>query len=721
MISKRLRRKKLIGPKIYLKKFTDPDWIWGLRVAISTVGPLLWGLLTFRVEEAFWMAFAAQAIALVDMKGLVDHHLRMILSASFLSLSFAFLGSFVGQFPILNIIVFFFIGFLAGLFKNLGERGSALALSMYLMFIITSAYPLETWSEITSRLQWILIGASWAIIVEITNFFFVSNSTPYRRNIAEVWSKLALLSETIAAGWDGMGKRKSIRDIYLAEKEVEMAIEYVESQALEIKESMHSDQLSSNAVRRAFRAASITSINIMQLNELIKSLPEEVLNQEVKLQIFSLFRSLQQIGERMKILVQNDSLEEISILETRFKRLKRAIVLLEEGELMQASEEAMLILGQMKIAIHRTINVVRASINTHKEESSQRVYHSYSFAETMHILHPKYFKQNLQQLFSFNSFTTHYAIRVGFAASIAALLAYLFFQDHGHWLMLTTIIVAQPYFGATIKKGIQRSIGTVIGIVLGTLLLWLPFHGFFRIIMVFFSALLFIYYLKRNYAVAAIFITTLMVSLLSMSQDMNPSLLTWRIGATVLGSFIAIFSGFVLMPIQQDKEEFPKYLAKALMSHLDYFVNTFYAHQERNWNHYKIQSETNNALAFDALQRALSEPMGTRKIYSESQFQILTHFVRINRELNNINSEWDATDYKIAIKNKEAFIQLLYKCDDAFRELSIKMKKNGNYFVEDYCINTYPEEGMRVMQPTQLQMIYLQKLYTELKFVMEEV
>lgn len=699
--------------------FKDPDWTWGLRVALSTIVPIIWGIFTQRLDDAFWMAIAAQCVSFIDMRGLVDQHLRMIISASILCLVFAVVGTVTGQFPILNIIVFFFVGFLSGLFKNLGPRGAGLALSVYVFYILTSTAPLTDWGEIWYRLQFIAIGALWAVIIELANFFFIKTSEPYRRPIAEIWSNIGKLAGDVGAGWDGIGKRKSIRQIFLSEKEVMTAMEEANLFFEEAEESMQSDQLESQAIAQSYRAASITSLYIMQVAEMVQELPENSLSSEAGLQIYSIFRSLQQIGERMEVFIFTFKSEEIPILESRMERLSRAVALLEQLPEVENNEELIEFIEKLNLAKTRISRVVNHAISLIKKEGEISVFSSYSFVETLQILHPKYIKNNILQVLNFNSFTTRYAVRVGFSTMLAAIAAYAFFPDHGHWIILTTIIVAQPYFGATLKRGIERSIGTVAGIIIGTGVLLLPYPDLVRLVLVFFSCVLLVYFLKRSYSLAAFFITLMLVGLVSLAFDWNPFLLQWRVAATIIGSAIAIFSGFVMMPVW-DSKEFPNFLAQALNANMNYFVHTFYADHDEPWLKDKTEAETANSQAFDSLSRTMREPTRSRKLVPESYFQTLTHYVRVTRELSNYNGELENDDYKIEIKDKEKFIQYLHLCDDTFREIARLMRKNGNLFIPESHTKTFPENGFKVQTPSKLQWIYVQKLYAELQFILEE-
>ena len=63
-----------------------------------------------------------------------------------------------------------------------------------------------------------------------------------------------------------------------------------------------------------------------------------------------------------------------------------------------------------------------------------------------------------------------HAIRLGLTVAVAAAVAEISGLARGYWLPLTVLFVLRPDFGSTFTRGLQRYVGTALGVVLATLI-----------------------------------------------------------------------------------------------------------------------------------------------------------------------------------------------------------------------------------------------------------
>jgi uncharacterized membrane protein YgaE (UPF0421/DUF939 family) len=721
--------------KRFQNQYLEPSWGWGLRVALSVTVPLIWGAIFGKGSGAEWMAIAGECVSFIELKGNVGQRTRLLISASALSVLFCIVGSLAGNIFWISLPGMLIVGFLSGLFKNLGDRGLGLALSVYIFYIISSAYPVADEAALWTRCGWVALGGLWTILVGLSSFLFIRIGTPYRRTIAAIWRSVADLAQTTGKGLDGRSTRSSVRDIYLKEKEVRLAIDNSLALFEETIDQVQKSRKNTYALAQTRRIASLVSLHIIQISELTEQLLKLTNNRSFTLHFYSLFKTMELIGERMDVFLLTLKEEERILVINRLDRLRKLSVFITEQP--EAAEPRIKeLVTKIFVLTERVGRLVDKSLELLTIPEEKRVYKAYSFIQTLNILHPKFIASNVKQLFNPDRVTTRYALRIGVAAFIGMLIGYLldesgFFSKwllqehgihlmelhhHGYWIPFTAIIVSQPYFGATLKKGIERSIGTLAGILAGYFALMLPYPEITRLLLVFISSVLLIYFLRRQYSIAAFFITLMLVGLLSMEPTYNNSLIYTRLLCTIIGSVLAISAGFLLLPAW-DKDALPKYLAASVIANFSYFQETFYCSEtQQAWTRLKRIAETKNSNAYDSFTRFMQEVVGKKKGYANYYF-MLTHNVRITRELNNFHSETELALEKIPVKEKEKYYQLLNESDDLFRAVLQSMKNTGNVFVDDKMLKTFPEKGFNNMTPTENQLIFIEKLIMELKAI----
>lgn len=626
--------------KLVEQETFEPVFSWGLRMAIAAIVPVLWGLYTERSEDATWIALTAESICWVELKGSFGQRLRILTGGIMLSLFFGMLGSVTGDWLWLSLACMLLVGFISGLFKNLGDRGSGLAMSVFVLFIITNNYPTHSLHELQHRVELIFIGGLWNALVGIAAALYTPAKQPYRRTIAVIWKSIHGLIDTVAMGWDGKGVRSNIRDIYLQEKEVRAAIDtslhLYEAMAHQAnKKDTHEYELA-----QVRKATALVATHIIAISEELEQINIRDIDTSLRLKIYAVLKALQQTVDRMAVYVVNLKPEEELLLESRISRLDKLTALLKEYYVDENDANYHPIKRTIQLA-ERCTKLIQSSMERLEKSRGERaVFRSYSLIKTIFILHPKHWIRNLQVLFNFNTFTTRYAIRAAVAATIGLFISKWFNISHGYWLPFTTLLVLQPYFGATIKKAIDRVIGTVAGGIAGGLIMGLPTGLYIKEIMLFISFIMMVYFIHKRYAVAVFFITLSLVMLFNVEGTLDTTLLITRGLSTVGGATLAIIAGFALLP-HWDTKWLPIHLSDCISANYQYFRESFFADTKlTNWTRMKRNAESKNTNAFDSFNRYMQEPSLKRKTVS-IYYHIITHNVRITRELNNIHLEED--------------------------------------------------------------------------------
>jgi uncharacterized membrane protein YgaE (UPF0421/DUF939 family) len=688
-------------------------------MAVASVVPIIWGAATDHMAIADWITLTAEAICWVELRGSAGLRLRVLLGGTMLAVLFALLGCITGPSIWLSLAGMLFVGFISGLFKNLGDRGSGLAISVYLMFIICNAYPPQTLPDLEKRMLYVLIGGVWTTLVGMAASAFIPEQEPYRRSIAMIWKAISGLTGTIAKGWDGKGPRSGLREVYLKEKEVRAAIDnslhFHETMAHQVSEKKQKEY----RLAQTRKATSLVATHVIAMSEELESLNFSSLDNAVRLKLYALSKALQQTVDRMAVYVLTLKPEEELLLASRMARLKKLTGFLEEYPFAEKSPEEQSVKRILQLT-ERAIRLVESCIKNLQELGAEKpIYRSYSLIKTIYVLHPKYLLRNIRLLFNFNTLTARYSLRTAVAATIAMFVFKWWHIDHGYWLPFTVIIVIQPYFGATLKKALDRLIGTVLGGLVGGALLRLPSGLHVKEIILFICAVFMVYYLRKRYSVAAFFITVSLVMLFAVEESVSTTLLLTRLFCTIGGAALGIIAGFALLPTW-DRKLLPRYLAASVVGNYEYFLATFFPDEPNiNWTRYKRIAETHNSNVFDSFNRYIQEPSARKHLF-DLFYQLITYNVRLTRELNNIHLEQENRNDRNALPPATTQQQAcINECLGWFnRNLElIKQLDTG----EKISLHTIPENRLSPFCLTGPQSIYVDKMIIDLKSMYQDL
>jgi uncharacterized membrane protein YccC len=695
----------------------EPNLSWGVRMAIAGIIPVIWGVATNQMAAASWITLTAECICWVELKGSFAQRIRVLLAGIGLALVFGFLGSVTGTSLWLSLTLMLVVGFLSGLFKNLGDRGSGLAICVYVVFILCNAYPTHSTSELQERLTLIFIGGAWNFVIGLAASMFIKAQEPYRRTIALIWKANGSLINAIAKGWDGSTTRNNIRNIYLKEKEVRTAIDnsfhFYETMAHQVSEK----DVKKYEIAQFRKATALVATHIEALSEELENIKIREVDEELRIKIHNTLRALEETADRMAVYVIVLKAEEELLLASRLTKFNKSILLLKEHPLPPDHPKAFVFKRIVQL-LERTLRLIENALTRLEQISDDMlVVRSYSMMKTLVVLHPKHWLRNARLLFNLNIFTTRYSLRIAVAVTVAMFIYKWFNIDHGYWLPFTVLTVTQPYFGATLRKGFDRVLGTVAGGVVGGLLIRLPTGMYVQETMLALCFVLMVYFIRKRYAVAVFFITVSLVLLFDVEETVNPMLIATRALSTIGGATLAIVAGFALLP-DWDKKWLPVHLSNAINCNYNYFIATFYPSKPIMWIRHKRNAESKNSNAFDSFTRYMQEPAIKKKPYI-SFYQLITHNVRITRELNNIHLEQESRGVERTGSATPEQQRRIDECLLWFNKIEEELKEFNTNITTEVI---HPDPGyISTVRLSSHQLLYLEKLLIELKAVYQGI
>lgn len=639
---------------ILQQEYLEPTISWSIRVVLALNVPLIvFPLFLGFSYHIIWAAFGAYMLTLIDYRG--SHYKKMLIQLveAILILIAAIIGMNIGNSVVLSVIGMLVIGVFAALIRNWSDYGSTIGVGVGFFYLFGISNP-TGFAESLIYGWYVLLGSIWAIAIIFISFPF-SASNPLRRSLATIWKKnTEYLDALLESFLDPEIDNQDIRNITAKEIEIRAAIDKSIELFNRRKENSRLKADHYDQMMEIRKSAAYFGANARVIHEELESLRGNSLLQTNQSILYKTISALSQASARLSIVIFTFRGEDLTMAKIRIKRFEIAVGILKNTLKSQEFEEDQKItlkqlivnLEQCHELMKNTIDLVNQKLDFKRSNYFEN--YKLSFNHFIAGLQPRVMVQIVREVFNIDSQQFKYSLRVGFGLALSVFIFKFFKIDHGHWIALTLLIVIQPYYGATRKKGIERIIGTVAGILVGGAIMLLPIkHEAFVIILIFISFFV-AYYLRNNYKVGVFFVTIMMVVMMQLSKQGSWDLIWWRVLSTLIGSILAIIISFAFWPIWE-KQRFPALLNKSLNMNLFYLSQVSLNYQNKlpvgvTWHKSRRLSEAANNNLFACVQRMYEEPQSHQR-------EIDVHFakvgsnIRISREITSLAFSLENTPY----------------------------------------------------------------------------
>ncbi|MGZ3938895.1 MAG: FUSC family protein, partial [Flavisolibacter sp.] len=211
----------------------------------------------------------------------------------------------------------------------------------------------------------------------------------------------------------------------------------------------------------------------------------------------------------------------------------------------------------------------------------------------------------------------------------------LSYGHHSYWVLMTIAFMLKPAFSLTKKRNIERIVGTLVGGVVGVLiLLYIPNKDVLFGLMVVFMVTTYSF-MRIQYLVTVISMTPYILILFYFLGSNFRIVAQERIFDTALGCAIAFLAGYFLFP-SWESDQLQRYMQgilKANAAYLQKIIDAL-AGRQPSMLEYKLARKDvylNTANLSAAFQRMLSEPKSKQKKEKDvHQFVVLNHILFSN-------------------------------------------------------------------------------------------
>jgi uncharacterized membrane protein YccC len=120
--------------------------------------------------------------------------------------------------------------------------------------------------------------------------------------------------------------------------------------------------------------------------------------------------------------------------------------------------------------------------------------------------------------------------------------------ERAYWVLLTVAIVLKPDFGSVFTRAVQRGLGTLLGVLIGSLVLTVLPRGPWVLLPLALAAGALPWARKANFGLFSVFQTPLIILLLDLATPSGAGLVGARLVDTLIGCGIVLVVGYLLWP-----------------------------------------------------------------------------------------------------------------------------------------------------------------------------
>jgi len=179
--------------------------------------------------------------------------------------------------------------------------------------------------------------------------------------------------------------------------------------------------------------------------------------------------------------------------------------------------------------------------------------------------------------FDKNSMVFHSSLRYGIVLMIAALIAYYSPFNRSYWIPLScAAVLSGATIVSTFHRAIQRTFGTIIGILVATFVLSTHPQGIVIVLLSMILTFLTELFIVRNYAIAAFFITPNALLLAESATSLHnvSYFATARVIDIIIGCMIGLI-GVIIIGRRRASTLLPHIMAKTIRSQEQFFMILF--------------------------------------------------------------------------------------------------------------------------------------------------
>ena len=608
-----------------------PDIARATRATAGLMLPLLVAETGQIPLHLIFAAIAAQNMAMADVRGSYSLRLAILSSGGLLLGVAAALGSMSSQHLWMALVFAGVMAIVAGVLRHLSaDYGPPLAVPTVFIFLMASAAPPDH-ADVLSHTLSTWVGGALGILLQMALWPFRPQH-PLRRATAECWQEAANLVEILNGDRVEPGRNDAVA-----------------AQQTQLRATLDRTLVTLNAaaskrmrplVARLERLHLLSSRFATHVLALDTAMETRGINRglaEAAGAFQPVFQSLENVARSIALTVVSRQPSHLASFDVRLRRLTN---LLKAARGKVSARTGNLPLGMHLVNILEQIEGLvpdlRAAVRETIDRASERGAFSLELLD-LHTWRLGTLRAALNLSPRMDRSLMRFILRLGTLLVPSVLVHAWLGIPHGYWLGLTLVVVMQPDYGSTRQRAGERVLGTLLGSLLASGLLFLKLPHVVLLAAAALTAFFFALFLKRRYDISVVFLTLMVVLLTEIGGPVDWKLTIERLACTLAGGGLALLAAHFFWP-SWEKDRFQPLMKEALLASGNYITLLCRRLQEGTGRGPELipakrRLETANGEVFASLRRMYGEPKNRADILQDAA-AMANGNLRLTRVLN---------------------------------------------------------------------------------------
>ena len=531
-----------------IKEFTvGTNFTNALKATLSAIIPVLLLSKLGYLEMGLTVALGALFTLPSDIPSNLKHKIKGI-TVSVLFFSTAnLLINLTYPYPLFFYPTFCILIFSISMLAVYGQRATMVAFSTLLIVSISFSH-LNTGWEMTKHSLLLLSGGLFYLLISVI-FHYIN---PHRYTELQIEKCINLTSKYLKLRGDLWELNSDRKEITKKQLVLQVELNEVHENIREILIRNRTDYGFSNQNRKMLLAF-ISLVEIMELaistsfdhNKLHQKFDEhpKVLKTYQNL-AYNLAKSLKSLSKKIRHRKTNPSKNN---LNEHLNKFEKAI---EEYEINagEISSEGVLMLTNMLHYAEKQVGKIKNLENTFTTITKLKDLNGRD--KDIEKLNKKdyYPLSTLVENLSFSSLEFRHSLRITTTLLIGFIVGELLPFQNVYWILLTIVVIMKPGFGLTKERTFNRFIGTIIGGVIGFLILSFGPNQLILGCLSLFFLILGLSFNPSNYKIGTLFITLHVIFIFAILDPTDNDIILYRILDTFVGATLAILANYFFWP-----------------------------------------------------------------------------------------------------------------------------------------------------------------------------